>query len=77
MGLELDEMDTDEGEIPPIADLAAKIIGPYVSHHTVSTTDLPALITTVGQRLVSLGQQPAEHEVEKPKPAVLDETTGA
>ena len=46
------------------------IVGAYVGHHTVATTDLPALIATVGQQLAGLNQVPAEPEEEKPASAV-------
>ena len=68
--MDMDEVDQDQSEQLPITDLTAEIVGAYVAHHTVSTTDLPTLITTVGQQLAGLGRAPAEPEVEKPKPAV-------
>ena len=68
--MNMDDLDQDDAENLPIADLTAEIVGAYVAHQTVSTTDLPTLIMTVGQQLGSLGQKPPEHEVEKPKPVV-------
>jgi len=68
--MDMDEADQEQSELLPITDLTAEIVGAYVAHHTVATTDLPALITTVGQQLAGLGRAPAEPEAEKPKPAV-------
>lgn len=53
-----------------ITALTAEIVSAYVGHHTVATSDLPALITLVGKGLSSLGQADAEPEEDKPKPAV-------
>ena len=52
-----------------ITALTAEIVGAYVGHHIVAVTDLPVLITTVGQQLAGLGPV-APPEAEKPKPAV-------
>lgn len=66
----MDNADREQADHHEITTLTAEIVGAYVSHHTVAATDLPDLIATVGKELVSLGQKPAEPEVEKPKPAV-------
>jgi len=66
----MDEDEQDVTESLPITELTAEIVGAYVGHHTVATTDLPSLITTVGQELAGLGRAPAEPVEEKPKPAV-------
>lgn len=54
----------------PLAELTAEIVGAYVAHNNVAFADLPTLITTVAQQLVSLGQKPAELEEEKPEAIV-------
>jgi len=64
------EAEQNQADQHEITTLTAEIVGAYVSHHTVAAADLPDLIATVGKELVSLGQQPAEPVVEKPKPAV-------
>ncbi|MGH1483099.1 MAG: MucR family transcriptional regulator [Geminicoccales bacterium] len=62
--LEQDQLDQNE-----ITALTAEIVGAYVGHHIVAVTDLPALITTVGQQLAGLGTE-APPEEERPKPVV-------
>ncbi len=64
------EPEDHQTESLPITELTAEIVGAYVAHHTVAVTDLPALITTVGQQIAGLSQAPAELEEEKPVPAV-------
>ena len=61
------EQRTDPAELTA---LTAEIVGAYVGHHSVATTDLPDLIAAVGKGLAELGQAPAEPEPEKPVPAV-------
>lgn len=63
------DMEVDQTDQPEITALTAEIVGAYVAHHIVAITDLPTLITTVGQQLAGLGQE-APPEEEKPKPAV-------
>ncbi|MGI9486113.1 MAG: MucR family transcriptional regulator [Geminicoccaceae bacterium] len=63
-------MDSDQIDHREMTALTAEIVGAYVGHHTVATTDLPVLIATVGQQLAGLSQAPAEPEEEKPLPAV-------
>jgi len=64
------ELEQEDVEQLPIAELTAEIVGAYVGHHTMAATDLPILITTVGQQLARLGQGSSEPVVEKPRPAV-------
>ena len=64
------DSDNEQTEHLPITELTAEIVGAYVGHHTVSTTELPSLITTVGRELAGLGRAPAAPPEEKPKPAV-------
>jgi predicted transcriptional regulator len=64
------ERDRDRTDLQEIATLTAEIVGAYVGHHSVATTDLPELITMVGKGLADLGQAPAEPEQEKPTPAL-------
>ena len=64
------EMESDQTDHRELTALTAEIVGAYVGHHAVATTDLPTLITTVGQQLAGLRQQPAEPKEEKPVPAV-------
>jgi len=64
------DSDNDQTELLPITELTAEIVGAYVGHHTVSTTELPSLITTVGRELAGLGRAAAAPAAEKPKPAV-------
>lgn len=64
------ELEDHQTESLPITALTAEIVGAYVAHHAVATTDLPVLIATVGQQLGGLSQAPAEPEQEKPVPAV-------
>lgn len=64
------EMESDQIDHREMTTLTAEIVGAYVGHHAVATTDLPALIATVGQQIAGLRQAPAEPEEEKPIPAV-------
>ena len=64
------EIEQDQTSLNEITTLTAEIVGAYVGHHTVASTDLPDLITTVGKELAGLGQASAEPEEEKPIPAV-------
>jgi predicted transcriptional regulator len=64
------ELEQNQADHQEIAVLTAEIVGAYVGHHTVATTDLPDLIAMVGRGLADLGQAPAEPEEEKPTPAV-------
>ena len=64
------ELEQDQADLPEITALTAEIVGAYVTHHTVASTDLPALIATVGKELAGLGQGPAAPPEEKPVPAV-------
>ncbi len=66
----MDDSDNDQTGHLPITELTAEIVGAYVGHHTVSTTELPTLITTVGRELAGLSRAPAAPVEEKPKPAV-------
>jgi len=47
--------------------LAAQIVASYVGNHTVSTQEIPQLMTVVYQGLMRLGQ---EGSAERPEPAV-------
>jgi len=53
-----------------ITSLTAEVVASYVAHHTVSATDLPGLIATVGKELAGLTQPEADPEPERPAPAV-------
>ncbi|MDH3665044.1 MAG: MucR family transcriptional regulator [Alphaproteobacteria bacterium] len=64
------DLEQEDVEELPIAELTAEIVGAYVGHHTMAATDLPVLITTVGQQLAGLSQGSSEPVVEKPTPAV-------
>lgn len=64
------DLEQDQTGLYEITTLTAEIVGAYVGHHAVATTDLPDLIAIVGKNLADLGQQPAEAEAEKPIPAV-------
>jgi predicted transcriptional regulator len=64
---ETEASETDHREITA---LTAEIVEAYVAHHIVAITDLPVLISTVGQQLAGLGQEPTAPEQEKPKPVV-------
>ncbi|NJO38110.1 MAG: transcriptional regulator, partial [Rhizobiales bacterium] len=66
----MSEREQDVTEDLPIIELTAEIVGAYVGHHNVATTDLPALIATVGRELAGLGRTPVEPAEDKPKPAV-------
>lgn len=66
----MSEAEQETIEHLPITELTAEIVGAYVGHHTVATTDLPSLIATVGKELAGLGRTPPEPEQEKPTPAV-------
>src|ERR1700752_2347416 len=50
--------------------LTAKIVGSYLRHHTVGTTQLPDLIATVHRSLRELGQQPPAEEALTPAVSV-------
>ena len=64
------EIEHNQLDLPEITTLTAEIVGAYVGHHTLSASDLPDLIATVGKELAGLGRTPAEPEEEKPTPAV-------
>jgi predicted transcriptional regulator len=64
------EPEQDQASHQEVTVLTAEIVGAYVGHHTVATTDIPALIATVGKELAGLGQTPVEPKDEKPVPAV-------
>lgn len=53
-----------------IVDLVAGIVSAFVSHNSVPTSDLPALIASTHSALSSLGAEPAPAPVEKVAPAV-------
>ena len=57
-------------DMAEITSLTAEVVASYVAHHTVSATDLPGLIATVGKELAGLTQPEAGPELEKPTPAV-------
>jgi predicted transcriptional regulator len=50
--------------------LTAKIVGSYLRHHTVGTSELPDLIATVHRSLRELGRQPPVEEVLTPAVSV-------
>jgi predicted transcriptional regulator len=50
--------------------LTAKIVGSYLRHHTVGTSELPDLIVTVHRSLRELGRQPPVEEVLTPAVSV-------
>jgi predicted transcriptional regulator len=60
---------TDEMSSPNRIDLAAEIVSAFVSNNSVTTADLPALISTVHAALANLGK-PAQLEPEKLIPPV-------
>ena len=64
------ELEQDPTDVLEITTLTAEIVGAYVGHHTVASSDLPDLIAMVGKGLADLDQAPAEPEEEKPTPAV-------
>ena len=66
----MSEAEQDRTNLTEVTTLTAEIVGAYVRHHSVSASDLPGLIATVGKELAGLGQEPAEPEEEKPTPAV-------
>ncbi|TNC08777.1 MucR family transcriptional regulator [Methylobacterium terricola] len=51
-------------------DLAAAIIGAYVSRNNVPASELPSLITATHAALVKLGQPAGPVEAEKPTPPI-------
>ena len=50
--------------------LTAKLVGSYLRHHTVGTSELPDLIATVHRSLRELGRQPPVEEVLTPAVSV-------
>ena len=64
------ELEQDQASHQEITTLTAEIVGAYVGHNTVATTDLPDLIAMVGKELAGLGRRLTEPEEEKPTPAV-------
>ena len=63
-------MESEENRaLPEIVALTADIVAAYVSNNTVTSADLPALITAVNGALNNLGQ-PKLPEPEKLEPAV-------
>src|SRR5215212_864365 len=60
---------TDELSPPNRIGLAADIVSAFVSNNSVSTEDLPSLISQVHAALENLGK-PAQKEPEKPVPPV-------
>lgn len=53
-----------------IVDLVAAIVSAFVSHNSVPTSELPALIASTHTALSTLGTKPAPAPEEKPAPAV-------
>ncbi|MGE0752588.1 MAG: MucR family transcriptional regulator [Variibacter sp.] len=51
-------------------ELTADIVSAYVSNNTVTTGDIPALISQVHAALTRLGGGPAEVSIEQLKPAI-------
>ena len=70
------EANPDQADHHEITVLTAEIVGAYVGHHKVATTDLPSLIATVGQELAGLGQAPVKPEEEKPHARRADQEVG-
>ncbi|MGI9503859.1 MAG: MucR family transcriptional regulator [Geminicoccaceae bacterium] len=64
------ELEQTPSDLQEITTLTAEIVGAYVAHQSVASSDLPDLITMVGKELTGLGQGAAEPEEEKPIPAV-------
>ena len=64
------DSEQEQPDLPEITTLTAEIVGAYVAHHTVATSDLPGLIATVSKELIGLGQGQEEPEEEKLTPAV-------
>lgn len=63
-------MDDISSPANQIINLAAIIVGAYVSRNNVPATELPSLITATHAALVKLGQPAAPVEAEKPTPPV-------
>ncbi len=53
-----------------LVDLVAHIVSAFVSHNSVPTADLPALIANTHAALAGLGQAPAPVQEERAAPAV-------
>ena len=64
------ELEQTPSDLQEITTLTAEIVGAYVAHQSVASSDLPDLITMVGKELAGLSQTPAEPKKEKPTPAV-------
>ena len=64
------EPEQKQPDLTEITTLTAEIVSAYVGHHSVAASDLPGLITTIGQQLAGLTQTLAEPEKEELVPAV-------
>ncbi|MDU0343704.1 MucR family transcriptional regulator [Bosea rubneri] len=53
-----------------LAGFVANIVSAFVSHNSVPTSDLPALIASTHSALAGIGQPPAPVPEERPDPAV-------
>ncbi len=55
-----------------LMELAAEIVGAFVSHNSLPVAELPGLIASVGAALRGLvGRAPTAAETERPTPAVI------
>jgi len=64
------ELELHQPDFAEITSLTAGVVAAYVGHHTVSATDLPDLIKTIGKELAGLSQPAVEPKPEKLTPAV-------
>ena len=53
-----------------LAEITAQVVVAYVSHNSIKVSDLPGVISTVGERLKALGSESRVTPRAKPEPAV-------
>ncbi len=53
-----------------LAEITAQVVAAYVSHNAIAVSDLPGVISTVGERLKALGSENGVTPKAKPEPAV-------
>ncbi|MBD0274408.1 MAG: MucR family transcriptional regulator [Acetobacteraceae bacterium] len=57
-------------DLKALAEMTTQIVSAYVSHHPLRSSDVPALIGAVANRMASLANEDKEAPPPKPEPAV-------
>lgn len=63
------EAETQPSEPSSLAEITTEIVAAYVANNAIATTDLPNLISSVGEQLARLERETAEPH--KPEPAIM------